>query len=282
MAFTSQIELQAVNQILTSLGQAPVASLETRTTIMTKEIARVTGSISGTTLTVASVQDGAIAVGAYIRGTGVAANTSIAIFGTGTGGTGTYTVNRSQTVSSTGFIVEGTESVVQVTNPDVAIAYDTLQQVSREVQAEGWSFNTEKEYPIAKDNSGFINIPANVLMLDLSDKVVETVQRDGKLYNKTDHTFVWTKNQVCDVVWLFDFEDLPVPFRELITARASVQSAMKLVGDPATVQLLQQKEALARANALEYECNEGQYTMFGFPNGNSYYSSYKPFKTLSR
>ena len=29
------------------------------------------------------------------------------------------------------------------TNPDVAIAYDTLLQVSREVQAEGWTFNKE-------------------------------------------------------------------------------------------------------------------------------------------
>ena len=30
------------------------------------------------------------------------------------------------------------------TNPDVAIAYDTLLQVSREVQSEGWTFNTEE------------------------------------------------------------------------------------------------------------------------------------------
>ena len=29
------------------------------------------------------------------------------------------------------------------TNPDVAIAYDTLLQVSREVQSEGWTFNKE-------------------------------------------------------------------------------------------------------------------------------------------
>ena len=31
------------------------------------------------------------------------------------------------------------------TNPDVAIAYDTLLEVSKEVQAEGWTFNQEFE-----------------------------------------------------------------------------------------------------------------------------------------
>ena len=66
----SKTELQAINQILASVGQAPVTTLETET---------VTTS-DGSTVTV-------------------------------------------------------------VTNPDVAIAYDTLLEVSREVQAEGWTFN---------------------------------------------------------------------------------------------------------------------------------------------
>ena len=35
------------------------------------------------------------------------------------------------------------------TNPDVAIAYQTLLEVSREVQAEGWTFNKEGHYKMA-------------------------------------------------------------------------------------------------------------------------------------
>jgi hypothetical protein len=61
----------------------------------------VTGSISGTTLTVSAVTSGTLAVGAIISGTGVTAGTSITVLGTGTGGVGTYTVSASQTVSST-------------------------------------------------------------------------------------------------------------------------------------------------------------------------------------
>lgn len=60
-----------------------------------------TGSISGTTLTVSAVASGSLQVGDLISGTGVAPNTVITALGTGVGNTGTYTVNNSQTVSST-------------------------------------------------------------------------------------------------------------------------------------------------------------------------------------
>lgn len=61
----------------------------------------VTGSISTTTLTVSAVTSGTLKVGSVIYGTGVTAGTTITALGTGTGGTGTYTVSASQTVSST-------------------------------------------------------------------------------------------------------------------------------------------------------------------------------------
>ena len=60
-----------------------------------------TGSISGTTLTVSVMQSGTIAVGQAIFGSGIQQNTVITALGTGTGGTGTYTVSDSQTVTST-------------------------------------------------------------------------------------------------------------------------------------------------------------------------------------
>jgi hypothetical protein len=61
----------------------------------------VTGSISTTTLTVSAVTSGVLGVGSQITGTGVTAGTFITALGTGLGGTGTYTVNNSQTVAST-------------------------------------------------------------------------------------------------------------------------------------------------------------------------------------
>ena len=66
-----------------------------------------TGSISGSTLTVTSVTSGILATGQVIFGTGIQFGSSISALGTGTGGTGTYTIlnplpgNPGQTVAST-------------------------------------------------------------------------------------------------------------------------------------------------------------------------------------
>lgn len=61
-----------------------------------------TGSIATTTLTVTAMLSGSpIVVGMYIDGSSVTDGTYITAFGTGTGGTGTYTVNQSVTASST-------------------------------------------------------------------------------------------------------------------------------------------------------------------------------------
>jgi hypothetical protein len=63
--------------------------------------ATVTASIASATMTVSAVTSGALAVGQTVSGTGILAGTRITALGTGTGGTGTYTVNQAQTVAST-------------------------------------------------------------------------------------------------------------------------------------------------------------------------------------
>jgi hypothetical protein len=67
--------------------------------------ASFTGSITGNVLTVTGITQGALSLGQTLTGTGIANGTTITAFGTGAGGNvndnGTYTVNISQTVSST-------------------------------------------------------------------------------------------------------------------------------------------------------------------------------------
>ena len=67
--------------------------------ISTPATAVFTGSISGTTLTVASVSSGTLAVGQVVFGIGIAQETVITALGTGSGGVGTYTINISQTIA---------------------------------------------------------------------------------------------------------------------------------------------------------------------------------------
>jgi hypothetical protein len=58
-------------------------------------------SITTTTLTVGGTVTGTFSIGMVLSGTNVLSGTYITALGTGTGGAGTYTINRSQTVAST-------------------------------------------------------------------------------------------------------------------------------------------------------------------------------------
>ncbi len=286
---TGSTELKAVNQILASVGQAPVTTLTTEETLIINEVSRFTGSISGTTLTTETAN---IPVGTYIGGTGVTDGTSIAVAGvqqSTTPVTYTYTVNISQTVSSRALTRnEVTTRVETQTNPDVAIALNTLREVSREVQSEGWSFNTEFDYKITPDNNNEIKIAEDVLQMDLNQGYPENIEKEaifrgGKLYDKKKHSYTWTAEHVyVDIVWYFSWENIPAPIQAHIVARAAAIVSSRIIGDSNQYQILQQKELTTRSQAMEYECNQGDYTFFGSPDGGNFYRPYKPFHTLQR
>ena len=172
------------------------------------------------------------------------------------------------------------------TNPDVAIAYQTLLEVSREVQSEGWSFNKEDHVEQIPDVNDEIPIANNILQIDLSRSHADdkhAIRKGGKLYDKEHHTWKWTDGPVdCDIVYLYDWVDLPRPIQDYITARASSITSSRIIGDNTQYQMLQQKEAYMRAMALEYETSQGDYSFFGKADGSHPYISYQPYQALSR
>ena len=348
----SNTELQAVNQILASVGQAPVNTLTTEEILVVNEVSRFTGFLDGTSL---FTNTSGIPVGTYTSGIGVAANTSIAAAGTVFSTTGSisgniltspskylpkntfvtgtgisnviiqsgptpnggnynyvvsapnaasttltldpvlyrYTTNISQTVGTADDFIDLTRAIVTQkvetqTNPDVAIAYNTLMEVSREVQAEGWSFNKEYDLPITPNANDEVVIPEDTLQMDLSRNYYQNLDRDavnrgGKLYDRTNHTYKWTDETLyVDVLKELPFDDIPTPIRSFIIARAAAIVSSRIIGDPNQYQMLQQKEAFARAMALEYDCNQGDQTFFGSPQGHNFYQSYQPYHALYR
>ena len=58
--------------------------------------------------------------------------------------------------------------------------------------------------------------------------------------------------------------------------------SQRLIGDPAQYQALQQQEIFCRTQALSYDCQQGDFSFFGCPEGGNYYRSYKPFHALYR
>lgn len=177
---------------------------------------------------------------------------------------------------------------LDVANPEIAIALSVLDSVNREVQGEGWHFNTEVKYPLTADVNGNISVPAN--MLQISDnkfantQKYQTVLRDGKLYDKVNHTYTFPAGTTveCDIVWLFDFEDLPQVFKDYITQRACRVFAGRTLGSQEMVQFNTTDEGVLRANCIAYDTNTSEVNIFGLETGQNYYISYTPFRTIAR
>jgi hypothetical protein len=178
-------------------------------------------------------------------------------------------------------------TTLDLQNPEVSIVLNTLREVNKQVQGEGWIYNTERSYELVPDStSKEILYPSNMLQIDTNVEAhrneYDVVRRNGKLYDRLKHTYQFTENVKADVVWLFDFTDIPPAIQAYITARAARMCAVKMVGDRELQALLQEQEMMTRAAAIEYECNQGDYSMFGFQDGKHYYNSYQPFQALMR
>ena len=173
-------------------------------------------------------------------------------------------------------------------NPEISFIYNQLRDANVDTQAEGWHFNTERHVKYTPDSvTGKIAIANDVLQLDVSEgwsrRTYDVVKRSGYLYDKIDHTddFSTIDSIDLDVVKMYNYEDLPTVFKRYITYRASRQAATQLVANPNLAKLITQQESLARAAIMEYECNQGNHSMFGFPE-NTAYQTYQPWKNLRR
>ena len=174
-------------------------------------------------------------------------------------------------------------------NPEVAFIYNLLRDCNVDIQNEGWHFNTEKHVAYIPDADGKIAIGTDILKMDVSDgwekNQYDVVRRNGNLYDKYDHTDDWSDLPATgidlDITKLFSFEDLPSVFRRYIIYRASRMAATQLVGNPELAKLLGAQEAISRASCMEYECNQGNPSMMGFPEDTTY-TTYQPWRSLRR
>ena len=188
---------------------------------------------------------------------------------------------------------ESPVNTLTVQSPEVAIAQKTLRQVCREIQAEGWSYNTENEYPIDLDTNNQCIVPNNILQIDLNiyqhgkdyNVVVRSDNGVKKIYDKKNHTFTFENcsKLYFDIVWMFDFGDLPQAFKDYVTAKATRVAGIRMVSSAEAAKLLEADEAYARALALEYDARQGAHNIFNdFQYQQDANTVYRPFKVLRR
>ena len=170
-------------------------------------------------------------------------------------------------------------------NPEISFIKNLLDKVNRDVQTSGWHFNTQHRVKQSPDAQGNYVVPQNSILYDISDGQIDrdtdVTKINGKLYDLVHQTDVFTKDYYFDIITLYNFEDVPPAIQRYIIARASMRAATQLVSNADLVKLLQLEEEQAKANALNYETEQGDYNFMGWP-AESKYRAYQPYKALIR
>ena len=150
-------------------------------------------------------------------------------------------------------------SITDSPSADVAVALSTLREVSREVQSEGWHFNTEHEYPLVPDVNGNIIVPSSIIYVDVDyprQSTLDVVLRGTQLYNRTDHTYTFTETVLATVRHLLDFDLLPEAARRYIALRASRMFQDRVVGSGTLHDFNTRDEGIARAHLVQMEADQ--------------------------
>ncbi|MFC1524619.1 hypothetical protein ACFL6N_07505 [Thermodesulfobacteriota bacterium] len=149
---------------------------------------------------------------------------------------------------------------------EAALAANKLHTVSRRIQKKGLHCNTEERYPLIPDISGFMQYPTNVLQMDASNSGVDVVRRGTKFYDRYNHTFVFTVNELLvDVTWFLDFEDLPEYVREYIGIEAALEFQKEVFGSETINRLHQDRLTEAKAEFIRHEARTDDRTMLHAP-----------------
>ena len=165
-------------------------------------------------------------------------------------------------------------------------ANDTLNEVSRTIQAEGWSFNTDYERTLTRDSSKEIILSSDISRVKIDPYEypdLEVVQRGSKLYDRRNNTSLFDEDLTADVTYILDWTDLPEHARQYMMVKAGRTLQEQILGSAELTQINLTMEAEAKAQFLEEETNAGDHNMIrGNPNHTGVFQTYQPSHTVLR
>ena len=144
----------------------------------------------------------------------------------------------------------------------VSTAQSILEEIARTVCEDVWNFNKDTDYDITPDGNGNIILSDNMISVDGHYRTDEYATRQGKLYDKTKQTFVFTDTVSVDVVWEFEYEDIPQHIRTYIAVRAARTFARRTLGDANNDNLTSEDESRARATAKRHDAKNRDRNIF--------------------
>ena len=165
-----------------------------------------------------------------------------------------------------GYVTEApVNSIANTTSlpPSAALAKGVIDEVSREVQQDGWHFNTAQDYTLEANASNKFVLPDNVLQVDTVDTTYDVVQRGTALFDRKNYTDVFTEEELkVNITFLLEYEELPEQARRYIALKASRMFANRLVGSREIEALIYRDEIRAKAAMEEAEGNNSDRTIF--------------------
>ena len=169
---------------------------------------------------------------------------------------------------------------------DVRIAQSTLIEVNKQVQSEGWSFNTEIDVTLTRDGSNNIPLGTDVLRVDAQTHdhpSIDPIQRGLKLYDRKNNTFVFDEDIRCTVVYFRSFDELPEQARSYMTIKAARIFVDRLVSDQSLRTYTQEDEIRARSVLMETDLSNADHNMLiGDPAISDAISTFSPIDVLNR
>ncbi len=169
---------------------------------------------------------------------------------------------------------------------DVRLAQSTLTEVNKQVQSEGWSFNTEIDVTLPRDGSNNIPLGTDVLRVDAQTHdhpSIDPIQRGLKLYDRKNNTFVFDENVKCTVVYFRSFDELPEQARSYMTIKAARIFIDRLISDQSLRTYTQEDEIRARSILMETDLSNADHNMLiGDPSISDAINTFSPIDVLNR
>ena len=145
-------------------------------------------------------------------------------------------------------------------------AEQTLNNVSRDFQAQGWAFNTEITFDLSPDTSDMLTLPANCLHVDTihtrMSSDTDLVQRGNKMYDRIKNTYAIGTTVSVDMVVLLDFEEMPETARRFVAIKASRILQDRVLGSESLHSYNSQDEMMAWNNMLQSELDVQDLNIF--------------------
>jgi hypothetical protein len=161
---------------------------------------------------------------------------------------------------------------------DATLANNTINEISREVQAAGWHFNSFYKYELSRDGDSKIPLADNIMRVDLDVNqyplsTYDVIKRGSFLFNKQGNTFVFDKSLEAKVIILLPFIELPENARRYITIRGARIFQDRTLGANVLHRFGQIDEANALAVLKQEETDTSDTNIF---------NSYDTFNIISR